>query len=115
MPPSWFRSSPLPAEQFPIVADPVTNIDNVLLATVGNSQQLACDGSWHSNRDAQDMRIINVYQKNLADDLFYGQFTSPVVTPVAPCPEDPKNNLPLAYEAKYNIPAGTPSNVPTAS
>ena len=112
MPASWFRATPLPAEQFPIVADPVTNLDNVLLATVGNSQQLACDGTWHPNRDPQDARIIGVYKNNLADDLFYGQFTSPTITPVAPCPEDTANHLPIAYEQKNNIAPGTPSNVP---
>ena len=87
MPSSWFRSTPLPAEQFPIIADDVNNLDNVLLPTVGNSQHLTCDGTWASNRDSQDARIIGVYQNGKADDLFNGQYPAPAIPAGTPCVE----------------------------
>jgi hypothetical protein len=52
MPSSWFRNTPLSPEQFPIIADPVANLNTVLTPTVGNSQGLDCDGNWVGHRDA---------------------------------------------------------------
>ncbi len=33
-----------------------------MLATVGNSQHLDCNGHWVSHRDAADQRIVSQYQ-----------------------------------------------------
>jgi hypothetical protein len=63
IPSSWARSGPMPASNaFPIVADPASNLDSVLLPTIGNSQHLDCYGNWVSHRDAADTRIIAQYQ-----------------------------------------------------
>jgi len=63
IPSSWQRSAPMPASNaFPIVADPASNLDAVLLPTIGNSQHLDCNGNWVSHRDAADARIIAQYQ-----------------------------------------------------
>ncbi len=62
VPSSWIRSSPMPAPAFPISADPVGNLDSVILPTVGNSQHLDCNGKWVSHRDAADQRIVHQYQ-----------------------------------------------------
>jgi hypothetical protein len=62
IPSSWIRSSPMPAPAFPISADPVGNLDNVLLPTVGNSQHIDCNGKWVNHRDAADARIVNQYK-----------------------------------------------------
>jgi len=105
MPASWYRAVPLPAEQFPIIADPVTNLDNVLLPTVGNSQHLACDGTWTGNRDSQDVRVVNVYQNRLPDDLFYGQFTAPAIAPGTPCAVD-VDEIYIAYKQRVGLPVG---------
>ena len=102
-PSSWFRSSPLPAEQFPIVADPVTNLDSVLLPTVGNSQHLDCTGKWVSNRDSQDARIINVYQNNLADDLFIGQHTAPAIPAGTACTESLHDGIPDQWKSANGL------------
>lgn len=58
----WFRNAPLAAETFPIVADPVENLDAVLLDTVGNSGHLDCQGNLVGNRDSQDARVISQYK-----------------------------------------------------
>jgi pectate lyase len=62
IPNSWKRTTPLPATDFPIVADPVANLDAILLPTVGNSQHLSCDGTWVKHRDDADTRIITQFQ-----------------------------------------------------
>jgi pectate lyase len=62
VPSSWIRSSPMSAPAFPISADPVGKLDDVLLPTVGNSQHLDCNGKWVSHRDAADARIVNQYK-----------------------------------------------------
>lgn len=103
MPASWFRSSPLPAEQFPIVADDVTKLENVMLPTVGNSQHLDCLGNWVQSRDPRDTRIIGVYQNNLPDDLFFGQFTAPPYPSATPCVESMHDGIPDQYKSAHGL------------
>jgi pectate lyase len=63
VPTSWRRNSAMPASNnFPIVPDPATQLDSILLPTIGNSQHLDCNGNWVSHRDAADQRIIAQYQ-----------------------------------------------------
>ena len=63
VPSSWQRNSAMPASNnFPIVPDPATQLDSILLPTIGNSQHLDCNGNWVSHRDAADQRIIAQYQ-----------------------------------------------------
>ena len=108
-PSSWFRSSPLPAEQFPIEADPVTNLDSVLLPTVGNSQHLDCTGKWVSNRDSQDARIINVYQNNLADDFSIGQHTAPAIPAGTACTESLHDGIPDQWKSANGLSTTDPN------
>jgi len=62
IPDSWKRGAPMPGTAFPIIADPATSLDAILLPTVGNSQHLDCTGAWVSHRDDADTRIIAQYQ-----------------------------------------------------
>jgi pectate lyase len=62
IPQRWKRYGPLPPTQFPIVVDPVQNLDAILLPTIGNSQHLSCTGAWIDHRDDADNRIINQYK-----------------------------------------------------
>jgi pectate lyase len=62
LPSSWIRSSPMPAPAFPINADPVGDLDAVMLGSVGNSRHLDCSGNWVGHRDAADARIVAQYQ-----------------------------------------------------
>jgi pectate lyase len=85
MPSTWFRKAPLPVEEFPIRVDRVDDLDSVLLATVGNSRRLDCDGNWVSNRDVHDARIIDQYKIRSEGAYFVGQFSSPAISTETPC------------------------------
>jgi hypothetical protein len=100
---SWFRSGPLPTEQFPIEADDVANLDNVLIPTVGNSQHLDCLGNWVSHRNSEDARVIGVYQTRAADDLFTGQHSAPAVATGTPCTESLHDGIPDQWKARYGL------------
>jgi pectate lyase len=102
-PNSWYRNTPLPAQEFPIIADDVNNLENVLLPTVGNSRHLVCDGSWAGNRDSQDARVIGVYQNKLADDLFHGEHSSPSVPAGTPCVESQHDGIPDQWKVRYGL------------
>src|ERR1700681_2862483 len=82
-PTSLRRSSPLPAEAFPIVADPAVNLagapQSIMLPKglpplVGDSQRLDCNGNWVSVVDAVDQRL---------SDEFNGLRTPPSVSPAS--------------------------------
>ncbi|MGH9960539.1 MAG: hypothetical protein ACREBC_26040, partial [Pyrinomonadaceae bacterium] len=64
MPLAWRRSTPLANTTHPIVAEPVANIEASILPIVGASRRLDCNGNWVSNRDSQDLKLINQYQTN---------------------------------------------------
>jgi hypothetical protein len=86
-PSSWYRSSPMPTETFPITADPVTSLDKVMLATIGNSQHLDCDGNLVSNRDSQDARVIAQYTNRGHGGPWSGPtYTGPLGANGAPAP-----------------------------
>jgi hypothetical protein len=113
---SWRRDGPLPAETFPITADAAATLDTVLLATVGNSQGLNCDGTWNPRRQTEDAAMILEYQNKSQGSLWSapsGYQTAPVAGGI-PCAEDPANHLPTAYEAKAGIGAGTSANAVAA-
>ena len=110
MPASWYRATPLPAETFPIVADPVENLDAVLLATVGNSQRLACDGTWLPNRDSEDTRVIKQYQNRGSGGPFNGPnyngiSGNPAIDPGTPCVED-IDHIYIGYKQRVGLPVG---------
>jgi uncharacterized protein YjdB len=108
-PSNWFRNTPLPAEQFPIIADDVANLDNVLLPTVGNSQHLDCSGNWVANRDSQDTRIISVYKTLAADDLFTGQFQPPPISTGTPCQETQHDGIPDQWKSAQGLSTTNPN------
>jgi hypothetical protein len=101
IPSSWLRSTPLPAETFPITPDPVTSLESVLLATVGNSQHLDCYGNWLNNRDSQDTRIINQYQSRGKGGLFTGQFSAPSIPGGTPCVSSLHDGIPDAWKKAH--------------
>ena len=101
IPKSWLRYTPLPAEMFPIKADPVTSLDSILLPFVGNSQRLDCNGNWVNNRDREDARIIDQYQRRDRGSLFTGQYASPVVRGVTECVSSQKDGLPDAWKKAH--------------
>jgi len=94
IPSSWFRSSPQQASTFPIQADSVSDLDNVMLNTVGNSQHLDCGGNFVANRDSQDARVIAQYQANGPGNFFTGQFNAPSIPAGSACSESEHDGIP---------------------
>ena len=111
---AWRRSSPLPTLPFPITADSTDALD-AMAPTWGNSWGLDCAGNRVSHQDSQDARIIAQYKSKGPGGTFTGQFQQPAISAGTPCPEDPVNHLPLDYEKRVGIAAGTPSSTKAAN
>jgi pectate lyase len=94
IPNSWFRGSALQGETFPIQPDSVTDLDNIMLNTVGNSQHLDCGGNFVSNRDSQDARVISQYKSNGSGHFFTGQFSAPSIAAGSACTESQHDGIP---------------------
>ena len=111
-PTSLRRSSPLPAEAFPIVADPAVNLAGGLQSTmlpkglpplVGASRRLNCDGSWAPNADAVDQRLSDEFN-GLRQAVNWPNTNSPSnenqvggypnLDPGAPCQESLHDGIP---------------------
>lgn len=119
-PASWHRTTPLLAEPIPIIAQDVATVTANIAATAGNSQHLDCNGIFQLSRTADDARVIAQFLARGPGGLFagpgyLGSMTIAPIAPGVPCPEDPVNHLPLAYEKLKGIAAGTPPWTPTAS
>jgi hypothetical protein len=96
---AWQRSTPLPTERWPIMPDPVSSLDSIMLATVGNSQHLDCNGRFVSNRDSEDTRVINQYKAKGAGGGFAGpDYKGPSIGPAIPagalCQESLHDGIP---------------------
>jgi pectate lyase len=106
LPSSWIRISPMADTAYPIVVDAVTNLDAILMPTVGNSQHLDCTGNWVSHRDSADTRIVNQY-KNGGPGGFWPNGviiagTSPVPTPSAEWTDQPVTNFSSCTESQHD-------------
>jgi pectate lyase len=124
IPTSWARTGPMPASNaFPIVADPASNLDAILLPTIGNSQHLDCNGNWVSHRDAADNRIIAQYQSGGSGGYwpnavtFTGEATIPQPTanwqdsPVVngtPCVESLHDGIPDQWKVNNGLSTTNP-------
>lgn len=103
MPGTWFRSTPLPTETYPITADASETLDNVLIGTVGNSQGLACTGGSVARRDSADQRVLNQYQAKGAGTWFTGQYVTPAIANGTACTESLHDGIPDAYKSGNSI------------
>ena len=63
LPRSFERTTRLPQPLIPVTVQDANTARNSVLADVGANARLTCDGSWVSNVDSVDARIIN-YTKN---------------------------------------------------
>ncbi|MGH7958719.1 MAG: hypothetical protein ACREH8_17165 [Opitutaceae bacterium] len=102
VPSGWRRDAPLADTTYPIVAEPVANIEASILPTVGASRRLACDGTWVANRDSVDARLVAEYETDTGR-------TSPPVTeadvggypriaPGTPCADADSDGMPDVWE-----------------
>ena len=114
IPTEWQRSSPLAAKPYPITADPASTLDSVLLATVGNSQHLLCDGTWQSNRDSQDARIIQEYTSKgpgglFAGGTYNGPSSGPAIPAGTPCVESLHDGIPDQWKSSQGLSTTDPN------
>jgi hypothetical protein len=107
---AWRRSTPLPTEPFPIIADPANNLSTLIPPVVGNSQHLdpAGSGAFLANRDSQDTRVIS--QFNVLGPG--GEFGNPAAPPPnETCSTTPQYFYSPSYKGPQTAPAvavGTP-------
>jgi hypothetical protein len=109
MPNSWLRSTPLPAQTFPI-SDDTANLDAVIVPTVGNSQMLDLNGNWVVRRDSQDQRVIDQYNAKGPGQLFTGQFSPPPVIAGTPYPSSQHDGLSDAWKQAMHLDTSKPQN-----
>lgn len=107
IPISWIRATPQPASNaFPIIADTATQLDAILLPTVGASQHVDCTGNWVSHRDPQDQRIVDQYRNGTAGGYwpngvtFTGSPTFP--TPLPNWTDTPNTNFTPCVESLHD-------------
>jgi pectate lyase len=104
---SWRRTTPLPNTPYPIIAEPATNLENSILPTVGASQRLDCNGSWVSNRDSTDLRLISQYQNNTgitsipSDESAVGGF--PIIAGGTACTDSDHDGMPDSWESAKGL------------
>jgi uncharacterized protein YjdB len=106
VPSSWFRSSPLAAEAFPINADPASSLDSVLLSIVGNSRMVDCNGNWVNRRDSVDTRIITQYQNKSAGGYFTtadSTHSIPSIAAGTPCTESLHDGIPDQWKIDQGL------------
>jgi hypothetical protein len=112
VPSSWRRSTPMPAQQYPITADDVNNLENVLFPTVGASQRVDCSGNWVLNRDAVDARLINEYKAGTGiipgSENDVGGF--PSIDPGTACVDSDHDGIPDAWEIAHGLNPKDPSD-----
>jgi hypothetical protein len=104
-PANWRRDSPLPTQQFPILADDVNQLQDLVLPIAGASQRLDCDGSWISNRDSVDLRLISEYfegrgRQPIKEDEVGG---FPVIGKSQPCAESLQDGIPDAWKIAHGL------------
>jgi len=105
VPSSWFRSSPLPSQTFPITADPASSLDAVLVPRVGNSQQITCDGTWSPRRQSEDVAMIAEYQSRAPGSLWSAPsgYATASVSNGTPCTESMHDGIPDQWKTKYGL------------
>jgi hypothetical protein len=108
-PSNYYRTSPLPAPKYAITSTPVTSLDALLIPTVGNSQHLQADGTFASNRDSMDARIISQYQAKGPGNFFTGQFTAPSIPSGTPYPSAQHDGMSDVYKQKMGLDTSDPN------
>jgi hypothetical protein len=106
IPSNWIRTSPMAGTAIPIVADSVTNLDSILLPTIGNSHHLDCNGNWVSHRDNADTRIINQYKNKSAGGFWPNGITdagaTSIPTPSSGWTDQPVTNFSACAESQHD-------------
>jgi hypothetical protein len=113
IPRTWRRAEPLPAEQYPIVADAAQELDARILPTVGNSLRLDCDGKWVMRRDSVDQRIVKEYKQGTEGDFYsYADYEhqTPWIAPGTACDDSDHDGIPDAWEKTHGLDPSDPTD-----
>ncbi|MGH7945747.1 MAG: hypothetical protein ACREF9_12160 [Opitutaceae bacterium] len=114
LPADWKRDTPLPNTTYPIIAEPVANIEASILPTVGASRRLDCDGAWIDNREAVDTRLVSQYIDNtgistlLVHENDVGGY--PPVAGGTPCTDTDGDGMPNVWETANGLDPDNPSD-----
>lgn len=102
LPDEYWRDSPLPSSPWPVTITSAEDARTWVLANAGNSRRLECDGSWATNRDPVDVRIVADVVNgtgggppNHENDV--GGY--PVIVGGQPCPDSDGDGIFDAYAA----------------
>jgi Bacterial Ig-like domain (group 2) len=108
VPSSWFRSSPMSSEAYPIEADDESDLDSVMLGTVGNSRGVDCTGNWFNRRDSNDSRIVSQYQ-NGGNGTFFTNASQPSVSSGSACTESLHDGIPDQWKSANGLSTTDPN------
>ena len=105
---SWIRSAPQgPGAGIAITADPTTNLATNVLSAVGASQKLndvACDGTFASNRDSADTQMVNEYNAGTgAEPVTNSDVTLPTLAAGTACTSSLHDGIADRWKIKYGL------------
>lgn len=96
------RASALAALTYPITSEAIATMEANVLATVGASRHLGCDGKWVPYRDDVDVRQVTQYQNNTGNTFLVTQESQVGGFPSLPggtaCTDSDNDGMPNAYE-----------------
>jgi hypothetical protein len=107
IPTGWRRTSPLANTAYPIIAEPVGNLAANLMPIVGASQKLTCGGTFTSNRDTTDTRLVNQYINNTGNSSIITNETQvggyPTIANGTPCADVDHDGMPDVWETARGL------------
>jgi hypothetical protein len=102
---SYRRNAPLAPAGIPITADPASDLESMMLPTVGSSARLDCNGKWIPIRDSTDTRLVNEYNTNRGivptTEADVGGF--PVIASGTACADTDHDGMPDAWETARGL------------
>lgn len=107
IPSTWKRTSPQSGTTYPIVAEPVANLEGSIASIVGASRRVDCNGNWVANRDSVDTRLISQYQNDtgitslIANESQVGGF--PTIASGTACSDTDSDGMPDVWETAKGL------------
>jgi len=103
---------PAPAPEVKLTT--ANDAHNAVLADVGNSSGISCDGNWYSRRDSIDARIVNDVENDTGKIIDDPSQVGGWIVPVAgvPCADSDHDGMSNSWEQKYGFNPADPSDGP---
>lgn len=116
LPPTFRRSAPLAPARIPVRIETAVDAYEAVLADVGASARLDCDGKWVSNPDGVDRRVLADVRNGTgplepykSPELAGGY---PTIDPGTACPDSDHDGMPDAWEKRHGLSPRDPSDGP---